>query len=361
MENPGLDTTAPVRPGDEVDAAALGEALASRLDGWSPDVAVEQFPSGHSNLTYLVRSGEREVVVRMPPRGYKAIAAGHDMRREYRILSALHPAFGRVPRPLLFCDEADTLLGKPFYAMERVRGVILRDAASSGRELSGAELRPISRALVETLAALHAVDVDAAGIGDLGRPDGYVARQVRGWTDRYARARTDEIADVELVAAWLAENLPDHEGAALIHNDFKYDNVVLDPADLTRVVAVLDWEMATIGDPRADLGTSLAYWIEPDDADDLRRLGFVLSARPGNMTRQEVVAEYAARTGRDVDGMLFFYVLGLFKVAVIAQQIYGRFRAGLTRDPRFAAMIGAVRALSGAGRRAVERGTIGSQ
>jgi aminoglycoside phosphotransferase (APT) family kinase protein len=361
MEAPRLDGAAPIRSGDELDVAALGRALADRLDGWPAEVTVEQFPAGHSNLTYLVSAGRREVVVRMPPRGYKAIKAGHDMGREFRILSALHPTFGRVPRPLLFCGEDESPLGIPFYAMERVRGVVLRDASANGRELSGEELRPISAALVATLAELHAVDVGAPGLADLGHPDGYVERQVRGWTDRYARARTDEIPNVDAVAGWLAANIPGRSGVALLHNDFKYDNVVLDPDDLTRVVAVLDWEMATIGDPLADLGTSLAYWIEPTDDADLKLLGFVLSARPGNMTREEVVAEYAARTGRDVSGMLFYYALGLFKVAVIAQQIFARYNAGLTRDPRFAAMIGAVRALAAAGTRAIDTGTIGAR
>ena len=184
-------------------------ALAERLDDWPAEVTVEQFPAGHSNLTYLVRGGSREVVVRMPPRGYKAIKAGHDMAREYRILSALSPTFGRVPRPLCLFGEDETPLGRPFYAMDRVRGVVLRDAKIDGRRLDGDELRPISASLVATLAELHAVDVSAPGLAELGRPEGYVERQVRGWSDRYARAKTDDIADVDLVADWLAANMPD--------------------------------------------------------------------------------------------------------------------------------------------------------
>ena len=200
--------------------------------------------------------------------------------------------------------------------------------------------------LVATLAELHAVDHVAAGLADLARGDGYLERQVTGWTGRYSKAQTDEIPAMATVAEWLVANVPASGPPTLIHNDFKYDNVVLDPQNLTSVVAVLDWEMATIGDPLADLGTSLAYWIEPDDPDDMRSLGFVLTATRGNLTRAEVAAAYADASGRDVTHIVFHYVLGLFKVAVIAQQIYARFHAGHTSDARFGAMIHAVRALS---------------
>ncbi len=331
--------TATPRPGEELPVAELSQLLGG-------DVSVSQFPAGHSNLTYLVRIGERELVLRRPPRGFRNIAAGHDMRREYRILTALAGRYAKAPRPVLFVEEEDSPIGCPFYCMERVTGVILRPPIPSELDLTPELLRGVSLSLVATLAELHAVDHVAAGLADLARGDGYLERQVTGWTGRYSKAQTDEIPAMATVAEWLVANVPASGPPTLIHNDFKYDNVVLDPQNLTRAVAVLDWEMATIGDPLADLGTSLAYWIEPDDPDDMRSLGFVLTATRGNLTRAEVAAAYADASGRDVTHIVFHYVLGLFKVAVIAQQIYARFHAGHTSDARFGAMIHAVRALS---------------
>jgi aminoglycoside phosphotransferase (APT) family kinase protein len=220
-------------------------------------------------------------------------------------------------------------------------------------------MRRISTALVDTLAELHAVDPAAAGLADLGHPAGYVARQVAGWTDRYLKAKTDEVPEVEAAAAWLAAHLPPERGTAtLIHNDYKYDNVVLDAADLARVVAVLDWEMATIGDPLMDLGTTLGYWIDADDPPEHQALPFGPTMLPGNLTRVEVVARYAERTGRAVDEVLFYYVFALLKIAVIAQQIYRRFQDGHSRDPRFAGMIVGVRILGATAARALDRGRI---
>lgn len=335
------DRPQPVRPGEDLPIAPLRDYLRAQL-GIAGDLVVEQFPKGYSNLTYLLRLGEQELVLRRPPFGAN-IRSAHDMGREYAVLSRLHPVYGKVPRPLCYYDDAD-LIGAPFYVMERVRGVILRADMPAAMTPPPALMRRIGESLVAELAALHALDLETAGLRDFGKPDGYVARQVHGWARRYADARTDEIPDMEVTAVWLAEHMPPESGAALIHNDFKFDNCVLDPQDWTRITAVLDWEMATVGDPLMDLGAALGYWVQPDDPPALAALALSPTTRPGNLTRAEVVARYAARSGRSVEQIDFYLAFGFFRLGVIAQQIYRRWKLGHTRDPRFAALIDGVRA-----------------
>ncbi len=362
-----VDVAASVRAGEALDLAALGSFLAARLPGYSGGLELLQFPSGYSNLTYLVRAevdgGPRELVLRRPPFGSQ-VATAHDMAREHRVLTGLAKVWDKVPRPVLFCADAG-VLGAPFYLMERVEGVILRRRPPAGVELTPAVLRGLSKAFVDTLVELHALDPAAAGLDDLGRPEGYAERQVRGWTKRYLAAKTDEVPEVERAAAWLAEHLPPEPApapAALIHNDFKIDNLVLDPRDLTRVVAVLDWEMATVGDPLMDLGSSLAYWIDPDDPKELLSPAVPhLTALPGSLRRGELVERYLAASGRDLPAgtsPVFYFVYGQLKLAGIVQQILFRFRRGLTRDPRFAGLGGLVRACGKAAELAIERGRI---
>ncbi|HYO58120.1 phosphotransferase family protein [Archangium sp.] len=354
-----LDRTRAVRPGEELDAAWLEKYLAEKVPGLTGPLVVEQFPGGHSNLTYLLRMGEKELVLRRPPFGAKAIKAGHDMGREYRILSGLLPVYPKVPRPLVLCGENESPMGVPFYVMERVRGVIIRAKPPKGLELTPGFLRKLSENFVDNLVELHAVDWRAAGLGEIGKPEGYLGRQVAGWTERYGKARTDDIPEMEQVAKWLAGNLPAELAPTLIHNDYKYDNLVLDPDQLPSIRAVLDWEMATIGDPLSDLGMALAYWAEAADPEERRMLPFGLTMMPGNMTREELVARYAEKSGRNTMGIAFHYVLSLFKVAVIAQQIYYRFKQGLTKDERFASMIFGVQVLSRTAARAIETGNLG--
>lgn len=359
-----LDATRPVRPGEELDAAALAAWLREHLPGFREStVEIEQFPGGHSNLTYLLRSGDREWVLRRPPFGSK-VKTAHDMGREHRILSRLHESYPKAPRALAHCDDL-SVIGAPFYVMERVRGVILRhQRLPSGIDridLPPETMRRISEAAVDGLAELHAVDAAAAGLGDFGRPEGYVERQVTGWAERWRNSCTDDVPDVDRAAQWLIDRLAEPRpagGAALIHNDYKYDNLVLDPADLTRVVAVLDWEMSTLGDPLMDLGTTLGYWVDAGDAPELRTIPAGPTALAGNLDRAGVVQRYAARSGRDISGILFYYVFGLFKIAVIAQQIYYRYRQGLTRDERFAALLGGVRILGRTAVQAIDKGRI---
>ncbi len=342
-----------MRDGEQLDIARLQNYLAAHLPAAAGPLDVEQFPHGHSNLTYLIRTGEQEWVLRRPPFGNR-VKTAHDMGREYRILSRLCRVYEPAPAPALYCED-ESILGAPFYLMERRKGVILRGTPPRDRPMPPELVRRLCETLVDNMALLHALDYRAAGLDDLGKPQGYVERQVTGWSKRYQDARTDDVPDLERTMTWLAANRPaEAAGATLIHNDFKFDNLVLDPNDLTRIVAVLDWEMATLGDPLMDLGTTLAYWTEPDDPSPLHQFIVGPTTQPGSMSRRELVERYGGTTGRDISNMLFYYVCGLFKVAVIAQQIYARYARGLTQDPRFAAFNNVVAALGLGAVRAID-------
>jgi aminoglycoside phosphotransferase (APT) family kinase protein len=343
-----LDAPRQVREGEELDLARLAEYLRSQQLPWQ-SLSQQQFPRGHSNLTYLVRAGERELVLRRPPVGSK-VKSAHDMGREARILQKLHPVFPLAPKVVALCDDPG-VVGGPFYLMERIRGAILRGPYPKE---APADASGLCRAFVQTLASLHAVDWRAAGLE--GKPEGFVRRQVEGWTRRWHDAKTEEVPDADQIAAWLAQRIPAERGAAFIHNDFKYDNIVL-TEDFSRVVGVLDWELSALGDPLMDLGTSLGYWVEETDPEPLKAFAFGPTFLPGSFTRAQVVEEYGRVTGRDVSGMLFYYCFALFKIAVIAQQIYKRYVQGLTHDERFAALGMGVQLLSRAAVEAAERGT----
>jgi aminoglycoside phosphotransferase (APT) family kinase protein len=327
--------TIPVREGEAPDAGALAAYLREHLPQ-VPDAAlqVRQFPSGASNLTYLVRAGGWEAVLRRPPLGPVPPKA-HDMPREAEILRRLHPVFPLAPEPYLVCDDP-AVLGAPFYLMERRRGVVLDQAVPP--ELAGVpELgRRVAEGMVDTLVRLHAVDPRAAGLEALGRPEGFLERQAAGWIGRWEQAATEPIAQVEPLGRWLAANVPASPAATLIHNDFKLNNLLLDPGDPGRVTAVLDWEMATVGDPLFDLGVSLGYWVEAADPAPLRDLLPTVTVLPGFPPRAELVRRYAERSGRDVGSLDWYLTFAYFKLAVIVQQIHARWVRGQTRDPRFA-------------------------
>jgi aminoglycoside phosphotransferase (APT) family kinase protein len=331
---PDPNSSAPVRSGEELPLEPLAAYLYTHLPSTGGPLVVEQFPHGYSNLTYLLRLGDTELILRRPPFGNQ-VKSAHDMGREHRILSRLCDVYPPAPRPVLYCDD-EAVIGAPFYLMERRRGLILRKTLPAGLTIGPDLARRLSCALVDNLAALHAIDYQAAGLADLGKPSGYVERQVTGWTKRYTQAQTGDVPAMNSLARWLADNLPAESGTAIIHNDYKYDNVMLDAADPTRIVAVLDWEMATLGDPLMDLGTTLGYWVEPGDPEPLRQAAFGPTALPGSLTRSEVVARYEQQTGRPIPNPLFYYCFGLFKLAVIVQQIYARYVRGHTTDPRFA-------------------------
>ena len=343
-----------VRDEERFDPEKVRPWLEKAFPGATGPVVARQFRKGHSNLTYLVSLGDEEAVLRRAPFG-ATVKSAHDMGREWRILSALQGRYARAPRPLAFCEDA-SVLGAPFFLMERVKGIILRgNGSGAGVELTPALLAATSRALVDALVELHAVPVEGTPLAALGKPAGYVERQVKGWTERYFAAKTDEIPEIEAAAAWAAAHLPAPSGATLVHNDYKYDNVVLDPAEPSRVVALLDWEMATLGDPLMDLGTALGYWTDPDDPEALRAGAFGPTSLPGNLSRREVVERYAERSGRPAGDVLFHYVFALFKLAVILQQIYRRWKDGHTRDPRFGRLIEVVRVLGTQATRALDR------
>jgi aminoglycoside phosphotransferase (APT) family kinase protein len=354
------DQAGTVRTGEELDLARLQPFLREHF-GHSGPVSVEQFPSGHSNLTYLVRLGDerfgsREVVLRRPPFGSK-VRSAHDMAREYRVLSKLHAAYPVAPKALLYCDDL-SILGAPFYLMEPIRGMIVRRDPPPGVPFPPETARRLSEAFVDNLARLHKLDYAEIGLGDLGKPQGYLERQVKGWIERYGNSKTHDLPEVEPISAWLTEHMPVSHETALIHNDYKYDNVVLDPTDPTKIVGVLDWEMCTLGDPLTDLGTALAYWADPQDPEEFQEIRSVPTTLPGTLTRAQLVERYAAATGRDPGDMVFYLTFARFKVAVTIQQIYYRYAQGLTQDARFAEMPPRIHTLLRASWQCAESGTI---
>ncbi len=328
-----IDEAGAVRAGEALDIGAVHAFLRERIDGLDGEPELRQFAGGASNLTYLLRYPDRELILRRPPFGTRAKSA-HDMLREAHIMQRLKPVFSKLPAVLAICDDPD-VLGCEFYVMERLRGIILRRELPSGLTLSRDETRQLCINVVDTLIELHAVDHAAAGLGDIGKGAGYVRRQIEGWTERWERARTWNVLPMRGVTRWLAERLPEQESICLIHNDFRFDNVVLDADDPLKVIGVLDWEMATLGDPLMDLGSSLAYWVEAGDdrfAQSSRRQPTHL---PGMFTRRELIDYYLERSGRRSVDFDFYEVYGLFRLAVIAQQIYYRYHHRQTRNPAF--------------------------
>jgi aminoglycoside phosphotransferase (APT) family kinase protein len=331
-----LDNPAAIRPGEELDLVRLEPYLRGHFPGDAGELLVRQFPSGHSNLTYSLSLGARELVLRRPPFGSK-VKSAHDMNREFRVLSKLHSIYVPAPEVLLYCDD-DSVIGAPFYVMNPIHGIILRKHVPSGLDFSAGKARMLSESFIDNLIRLHRVDYAAAGLSDLGKPEGYLERQVRGWTERYHGSKTHDYPEVEKISGWMREHMPATSGVSLIHNDYKYDNVVLDSNDITVIVGVLDWEMCTIGDPLTDLGTTLAYWVDAADPEELQRNRWGPTNAPGSSTRAEIVHDYARKTGADPSQISFYLAFARFKLAVIVQQIYFRYRQGLTKDERFASM-----------------------
>jgi aminoglycoside phosphotransferase (APT) family kinase protein len=337
--------TASVRPGEELNATALAGYLMERLGGTSPIVEVEQFPNGHSNLVYLIRAGAKEFVLRRPPLGSVPPKA-HDMAREYRVLDSVHPHFPEAPRVLLLCEDR-AVIGSAFFLMERRRGIVIRDVAPPELCAIPEHPRMVSEAFIDCMVRLHAIDVSRKELRTLGKPEGFLERQVHGWAGRWKQAKTEELPEMNRVIRWLADRL--HISAlttdfTLVHNDYKLDNVMMHPAG-DRVEAVLDWEMTTLGDPLADLGLTMCYWawmgmIEAENAqgnppEDGHAVTPVITSQPGWYTRNQFLERYARQTGRDVSRVGYYEVLGVFKLAVILQQIFYRFHLGQTQDARF--------------------------
>ncbi len=332
-----LQDTSPTRPGEELDLASLENYLRGRLPGADGPIAVTQFPGGHSNLTYCLQIEGREYVLRRPPVGPVAPTA-HDMSREYRVLSGLQGHFAPAPAPHLLCEDT-SILGVPFYVMERRRGIVIRREIPDEIRAMGDPARvhrAISAAMVDTLVALHAVDFERAGIGNLGKPVGFVERQVKGWAGRWERAKTREVPEIDRLAKLLSERIPPSPPPTIVHNDFKLDNVMIHPEDPSRIVAVLDWEMCTVGDPLIDVGLLLAYWPRPDDPMARQVTISSVTTHPGFYSREEVLEHYVRRTGADASHIGFYETFALYKLCVVLEQIYVRYVRGQTRDRRFA-------------------------
>jgi len=326
------------RPDERLDIARLGAFLREIIPGAEGEPSVRQFGGGKANLTYLLRFGSQEYVLRRPPLGPIPPGA-HDMRREHRVLSVLWRHYPLAPQSLLLCED-ESIVGAVFIVLERRHGFVIRDDIPpefAGRpELN----RRIGEALIDALADLHRVEPQAAGLGDLGRPDGYVERQLDGWTRRWHGAQGGPEADEAQrrfapVLDWLASHLPRSGAASLLHNDYRLDNCLLDTEDPGRIIAVMDWDMCTQGDPLADLGYVLNYWVEPGDDPAWRAIAAMPTWRDGFPSRAEATQRYAARTGFDVSAVGWHQVFAAFKLAVIIQQIYIRWVRGQTQDARF--------------------------
>lgn len=338
-----IDQAGNIREGEELDIKVIDSFFKQHIEGLEGQPEMTQFPGGASNLTYQVSFGDRAFILRRPPFGRIAKGA-HDMLREARIMKALKPVYPYVPNILAICDDHD-VMGCDFYVMEKLTGIIPRQNMPKELELSEEKTRKLCLSVVDKLIELHQVNIAGTELEKLGKGDGYVARQINGWSDRYVKAKTDDATDFEEVMQWLKANMPEDCGQVLIHNDFRFDNVVLNPDNPNEVIGVLDWEMATVGDPLMDLGNSLAYWVQADDDPQFQMMRRQPTHIPGMLTRDEVVEYYLDKTGRKVESFVFYEVYGLFRLAVIIQQIYYRFYHGQTKDKRFAGFVHAAKYL----------------
>jgi aminoglycoside phosphotransferase (APT) family kinase protein len=349
-----VDRAGPVRKGESLDIQRLEAFLKDSIAGLQGDIKVRQFPSGHSNLTYLIIVGDREMVLRRPPFGYKAKSA-HDMGREYKVLKALHGNFPYAPSPLAYTGDA-SIIGDQFYVMDRLKGIILRRDPPPGLKYTPAQALQLCENFLQVLLDFQALDYHAVGLGDLGRPKGYVARQVAGTCKRYLAARTPDAPSCEEYMQWLQDKQPpDTDRPALIHNDLKFDNMVLDPDDPTRFIGILDWELTTVGDPLMDIGISLSYWVESGDPPELELIRTIPSNLEGMLSREQILRRYEAKSGRKVEYYDFYYLFGLFRMLVVVQQMYFRYYNGQTKDERFKEIVQMVFVLDEVARRIIAK------
>lgn len=352
-ENPTIE----IREGEELDLAAVDAALKAEVPGLSGEPKLKQYASGASNLTYALDYPERRLVLRRPPFG-KIPKSGHDMFREYRVMTALKPVYPVVPTTLYYTKNPD-IIGAEFYVMERAEGHLIHNDIPKEWGWGEDETRKLCLAFFDKLTELHQIDYKAIGLEDFGKPDGYVERQILGWNRRYEKAMTDDVDAFEDVRDWLDANRPREEkGAAILHGDFRIDNLILDQDDPTKINAILDWEISALGDPLMDLGNTLAYWIEADDPTAMQLLVRQPSTAPGMLTRQEILDYYAEKTGANVDNFHFYYVYGIFRLAVIIQQIYYRYYHGQTQDQRFKVYGQMTNLLGNTARDRIKSGTI---
>ncbi|MBM4763681.1 phosphotransferase family protein [Bacillus sp. B15-48] len=351
-----MKNTIPIRAGEEIDHDVIRRYVFQHIKGIpNTEIETRQFSSGKSNLTYVLKAGDWEAVLRRPPFGPLAPKA-HDMNREYNLLKKVHKVFPYAPEPYVYCDD-HAVLGCNFYIMERKNGNPITDELIVQNNLTIEDKRHISTLMVEAMVDLHQIDYKQAGLGNLGYPIGFLERMVNNWVKRYEKFKTDDIPVVDNVTKWLRNHLPNEQEPALIHNDFKLNNVLLSD-DSKQITAILDWELATIGDPLFDIGNTLSYWVEENDSELLKESLEITTAQPGFMTRSEFLEAYASKTGRDVSNYLFYLILAYFKIAATQQQIYYRYKSGNTSDPRFARFEKSVKSLLTYANRLIETKTI---
>lgn len=334
-----------VRSDETFDEQVVAEFLRDKLDGADQPMSVRQFGGGAANLTYLLKFGDtHEYVLRRPPLGPIAPSA-HDMAREYKVLSVLYQVFPYAPRAFLFSDDED-IIGAPFFVMERRHGTVVRRALPDHYAEKPSAPRQLSEALIDALAEFHAIDYSALGLDDLGKPDGFIERQIDGWYRRWHKSKQDDNANMDDVYQWLKDNPPKSMASTLVHNDYKLDNTMFADDDPSKMIAIFDWDMCTLGDPLSDVGALLTYWTQPDDPPLVQATTTMPVGDYGFLTRAELVARYAEKSGRDVSEISFYHALGVFRLAVIAQQIYIRYVRGQTKDERFAGLGQVVDALA---------------
>ncbi len=351
-ENPTVD----VRKGEELNIGAVDSILKELLPGLKGAPKVSQYPSGASNITYAIDYPKRRMVLRRPPSGDKP-KSGHDMHREYRVMTGLK---GHIPVPntLYYTDDV-SIIGAEFYVMDRNEGHLIHSHIPKDWGWGRKETGQLCENFFQTLVDMHKVDYKAVGLGDFGKPEGYVSRQILGWNRRWGKAWTEDVEKFEDVQQWLVDNMPERErGAAIIHGDYRIDNCILRQDDPTQIEAILDWEISALGDPMMDLGNTLAYWIEAGDPDFMKMLVRQPSMAEGMMSRQDILDFYAERTGADVSGFQFYYIYGIWRLAVILQQIYARYYRGQSDNPRFKDYGQMVNALGNLARYKIKTGTL---
>jgi len=337
------DQAGAIRQGEELNNSAVKQFLSEHVDASDGELEITQFPGGASNLTYQLSMDGKDYILRRPPFG-KIAKSAHDMLREANIIKALKPVYPYVPNIIATCDNHD-VLGCDFYIMEKLTGIIPRQNMPKELQLNEADTRSLCLNVIDKLIELHQVNITETGLDALGKGDGYVARQINGWSDRYVKAKTEDATDFETVIDWLKSNMPQDVGQCLIHNDFRFDNKKVVARISSDVIGVIDCEMATNGDQLMDLGNSLAYWVQADDEPQFQMMRRQPTHLPGMLTRDEVVKYYLEKTGRSVRSFVFYEVYGLFRLAVIIQQIYYRYYHGQTQDKRFAGFVHAARYL----------------
>jgi aminoglycoside phosphotransferase (APT) family kinase protein len=352
MNNIKTDKPIGIREGEELDILKLQKYLSSNLSE-SSNIKISQFPNGFSNLTYLIKQDKTEYILRRGPHG-ATIKSGHDMHREFKILTKLKQVYNKVPKTIHYCEDK-SIIGVPFYLMERVKGVILRVNNTSNKLIKPELMAKIADSFIENFNKIHSVDIYKTKLNEIGKAEGYNKRQIEGWVKRYDKSKVDDFPLLEKTAKWLYNNIPNDDLNSLIHNDYKYDNIVLDTNDLSQIRSVLDWEMCTIGNPLMDLGTTLGYWTNHNDSDLMKKLNFNPSSVIGNPTREELVHKYSLKSNKNINNIIFYYVYGVFKISVIVQQIYYRYKLGLTKDKRFEKLDVVINDLALVASQAIER------